>query len=61
MNRNTFHPSSRSARRHVLAAVAATVLGLGALHSTAALAQAPAHPAKEIGRASCRERVYGLV
>ena len=48
MNRNTFHPSSRSARRHVLAAVAATVLGLGALHSTAALAQAPAYPTKTI-------------
>lgn len=48
MNRNTFHPSSRSARRHVLAAAAATVLGLGALHSTAALAQAPAYPAKAI-------------
>ena len=48
MNRNTFHPSSRSARRHVLAAAAATVLGFGALHGTAALAQAPAYPTKTI-------------
>ena len=48
MNRNTFHPSSRSARRHVLAAAAATVLGFGALHGTAAVAQAPAYPTKTI-------------
>ncbi len=48
----THHSSTRPARRHVLAtaAAAATVLGLGALHSTAALAQAqaPAYPTKAI-------------
>ena len=48
----THHSSNRPARRHVLAAAAAaaTVLGLGALHSTAALAQAqaPAYPSKTI-------------
>lgn len=50
----TRHPIQASithpARRHVLAAAAAaaTVLGLGALHGTAALAQAPAYPTKPI-------------
>ena len=46
----TRHSSTHPGRRRVLAAVAAnaTVLALSALHSTTALAQAPAYPAKTI-------------